>query len=97
MHLHAIAYYLISINVVAAYIFWLDWLYKRKQLGLGSIPDGILYVLGFMGGAFGIAIMQPLIMHNLYRPKFSARIRLYMVMHLSLLAMSFNTFQYVGA
>ncbi len=73
--------YILSINCVSAYLFWLDWRYSKRRLGVGQIPEGTFLVLSFAGGALGVLIAQRLLLHRLYRKKFGIRVRLYLLMH----------------
>lgn len=59
--------YLATVNLVAAYMFWLDWRYEKHRIGVGVIPERTFLFLSLIGGAFGILLLQGALKHRTYR------------------------------
>jgi len=68
--------YLIAVNLIASYIFWLDWRYAKHKLGAGEIPDRTFLTISLMGGAWGIVFMQSLLRHRIFRRRSFIKYRL---------------------
>jgi len=79
----ALIFYLLAINLIAAYLFWLDWRFSHANIGIAT-PEYAFLVIGILGGAFGIVLVQGLTKHRLYRQRTTIKYRVAFLIQFSI-------------